>query len=73
MPRVYSGTRVRAMRKAAGPRVEHVAIHLDRSVYTVLEYEHGRVIPPTPVLAALADLYGCSTDDFFEEAVDASV
>ncbi len=66
MSRTYSGTRTRAMRKAAGSRVEHVAIHLDRSVYTVLEYEHGRVIPPTTVLASLADLYGCSIDDFFE-------
>lgn len=70
MPRVYSGTRARDMRKAGGSRVEHVAIHLNRSVYTVLEYEHGRVIPPTAVLAALADLYGCPIDAFFMEASD---
>lgn len=74
MSRVYSGTRTRALRKAAGTRVEHVAIRLRRSVYTVLEYEHGRVVPPTAVLASLADFYRCSIDDFFaeEESDDAA-
>lgn len=66
MARMFSGRRARDRRDAAGVPVELAALTVQRSAYSVHEYEMGRVTPPTPVLAQLADLYGCTIDDFFE-------
>jgi transcriptional regulator with XRE-family HTH domain len=72
MRRVFSGALSRQLRLDTGLRTEVVAIHIGRSWYSVAEYERGRVTPSTPVLVALADLYGCAIDAFFEEARDAA-
>lgn len=72
MHRVFSGARSRQLRVNAGLRTEAVAIHVHRSWYSIAEYERGRVIPSTPVLVALADLYDCTLDAFFEEVRDAA-
>ena len=70
MRRVFSGARSRQLRVNAGLRTEAVAMHIGRSWYSVTEYEKGRVTPSTPTLVAMADLYGCTIDAFFEEAAD---
>ena len=71
MPRRFSGARCRQKRSDAGVRAETVAIAIERSYYSVLEYERGRVVPPTTTLISLADFYGCPVDDLLEEVADA--
>jgi transcriptional regulator with XRE-family HTH domain len=68
--RIFSGPRTRDNRLKRGLRVEPVAITVGRSAYSIHEYERGRVVPSLAVLAALADLYDCSVDSFFEEVAD---
>lgn len=72
MPRKFSGALSRQRRLSAGLRPESVALSIGRSWYSVREYETGRVIPSTPVLLALADLYGCAVDDLLVNDDDAA-
>lgn len=65
MSRTFSGPRLRERRLAAGLKPEHVAVGIDRSYYSVREYELGRVTPPADTLGKLADLFGCQVDDFY--------
>ena len=58
----FDGTNLREARTAAGLRPEQVALAIGRSVYSVHEYERGRVSPPANVLVDLAELYGCTVD-----------
>lgn len=58
----FDGQNLRAARVAAGIRPEQVALAIGKSVYTIHEYERGRVSPPADVLVALSRLYGVSTD-----------
>jgi transcriptional regulator with XRE-family HTH domain len=70
MPRTYSSRRLRQARLAAGLKPERLALLIDRSVWSIHQYERGTVTPPAPVLGQLADQLGCSVDDFFvREAV----
>jgi transcriptional regulator with XRE-family HTH domain len=62
---MFSGPLLRQQRLAAGLKPEHVALEIDRSTYSVREYELGRVTPSTDVLGKLADIFGCPVDDFF--------
>jgi len=71
MPRRFSGAHSRQKRLDVGLRAEKVALEIGRSWYSIKEYEHGRVVPSTSVLIALADLYGCAVDDLLEEVSDA--
>ncbi|MEV3988250.1 helix-turn-helix transcriptional regulator [Streptomyces sp. NPDC049837] len=73
MARYFSGRRLRESRKAAGISIERLAISIDRSAYSIQEYERGRVTPPTTVLAAIADALGRQVDDLLvEEEVHAA-
>ena len=72
MPRRFSGARCRQKRSDAGVRAETVAIAINRSYYSVLEYERGRVIPSLSTAIGLADFYDCPVDDLLEEADDAA-
>lgn len=72
MPRKFSGARCRQLRHDAGLRAENVAIAINRSYYSIVEYEYGRAIPSVPVLIALADFYDCPVDDLLEEVTDAA-
>lgn len=65
MARSFSGQLIRTRRIAAGLKPEQLALRIDRSVWSVLQYERGVVLPPAPVLGSLADQLGCSVDDFF--------
>ncbi|MEU8528508.1 helix-turn-helix transcriptional regulator [Streptomyces sp. NPDC048629] len=67
MARHFSGPRLRATRKAAGVSIEHLAVTISRSAYSVLEYQRGRVTPPVDVIAAIADTLGCTVEDLLEE------
>ena len=42
-----------------------VANALDIAQNTLVNYEKGRRVPPTPVLKRMADYYGVSIDSFF--------
>lgn len=67
MARTFSGRRLREEREAAGLSVEHVAIAIERTSYSVHEYEWGRVQPTVPTLGILADLFEIPVDALFEE------
>lgn len=58
----FNGQNIREARLAAGLRPEQVALAIGKSVYSVHEYERGRVVPPACVLADLATTLGVSTD-----------
>lgn len=65
--RCFSGGRLREARIAAGLRPEQLAMLIQRSVYSVHEYERGRVQPPETVLARLADALDTPQDSFLAE------
>jgi transcriptional regulator with XRE-family HTH domain len=67
--RHFSGQRLRDARIAAGLKPEQLAILIDRSVWSVHEYERGRAFPSVGVLAALSVALHCSVDRFFTEVV----
>ncbi len=67
MARRFSGPQLRAARIAAGIQPERIALDVRRSAFTIHEYETGRVVPPTQIVAALADALGLTVDDFFEQ------
>lgn len=62
----FSGARLRAARKRNGIPKELVALAAGRSTYSINEYESGRVVPPLPTLAAIADFLGEPVEEFFE-------
>jgi transcriptional regulator with XRE-family HTH domain len=64
----FAGHRLREARKTAGQAKERAALLVGRSYSSITLYERGQVIPPTPVMCLLADLYGCKVEDFFEDA-----
>lgn len=66
MTRKFSPKRLRAARIAAGLRPEQLALTIGRSVYSIHEYERGRVQPPVDIAAALADALGCGVEQLIE-------
>lgn len=58
----FDGHNLREARIAAGLRPESVALAIGKSVYTIHEYERGRVTPPADAIAALSRLLGVSAD-----------
>ena len=73
MIRCYSGQRLRELRIAAGHSPESLALNIGRSVYSIHEYERGRVQPPVSVLARIAAVLGGTLDDFLIDAEVAHV
>ncbi|MFM9790145.1 helix-turn-helix transcriptional regulator [Streptomyces turgidiscabies] len=67
MARHFSGQLLRETRKAAGISIARLAIGVDRSVYTIQEYERGRATPSVPTLVAMADALGRPVDDLLVE------
>ena len=65
----YEPTRLARARKAAGLSRRESARAVNRSHYTIIDYEHGRRRPSVDALAVLADLFGCTVDDFYEAGV----
>jgi transcriptional regulator with XRE-family HTH domain len=65
VPRYFSGQQLRETRIAKGLKPEALALRVDRSVYSIHEYERGRAFPSVPVLGALAMVLGCSIDSLF--------
>lgn len=70
MSRHFSGRRLRETRKSRGLPVEHVALAVERTAYTINEYEADRAVPPAQVLGRLADVLGCTIDHFFAGVID---
>lgn len=63
----FSGSRLRAMRQAAGhPNRETLAVLANMSATSVALYEQGRVQPRVDHAAALARALNCQVDDFFD-------
>lgn len=56
--RCFSGPRLRDTRITAGLRPEQLAAHIGRSVYSIHEYERGRVCPPATVVHRIATALG---------------
>lgn len=65
MARRFSGALLREKRLAAGLRPERLAMLIDRSVFSVHQYERDTAKPSISALAACADTLGCSVEDFF--------
>jgi len=73
MARKFSGRQLRDARLAAGLKIEHLALRIDRSVFTISQYERGHVQPPAGILGAIADALGCTVDDLYAREAVASV
>ncbi|MEU8608771.1 helix-turn-helix transcriptional regulator [Actinoplanes sp. NPDC048791] len=65
MARTFSSQRLRDARLARGLKPEALALRIDRSVWSIHQYERGTVTPPAPILGVLADQLDCTVDDFF--------
>lgn len=72
MARCFSGRRLRAARIAAGLPVERLALEVQRTSYSIREYETGRVRPRLDTAIRMADLLGVDLDDLLDEEVVAS-
>lgn len=75
MSRQFSPSALRTARVAAGLSPERLALAIERSVYSIHEYERGRSLPSVPVLGALSVALGVRVDDLFtsEQGVTAGV
>lgn len=60
--RQFSGRRCREARLAAGLKPEQLALCIDRSVYSVHQYERNSQVPSATVLAAIADTLNITMD-----------
>ena len=69
----FSGARMRDARQAADMRAEELAIEIDRSMYSVAQYEQGRITPPINVAARIAGVLGVALDDLLDEEVTGDV
>jgi ribosome-binding protein aMBF1 (putative translation factor) len=69
--RQFSGALMRTHRRAARLRTEELAVKIGRSASIVLSYEHGRVVPPTAQLPAIADALGIDICGLFDEVRNA--
>jgi len=67
--RVFSSERLKARREAAGYTRAQVAIAVWRSWGAIYQFETGLLTPGSEALVAMADLFDCAIDDFFEEDV----
>ena len=75
MERKFSGVRLREHRLAIPMKAEQLALNIDRTVYTIHEYERDRALPGVNTVARLADSLGIAIDDLFidvEEPSDAA-
>lgn len=75
MSRQFSGSALRSARLAAGLSAERLAFAIERSVYSVHQYERGVSLPSVPVLGALSTVLDIRVDDLFtsEREVSAGV
>ena len=64
-PRRFSGRRLREKRIAARLKPEQLGLRVDRSVYSIHQYERETALPSVSVLAALSAALGCPIDDLF--------
>jgi len=62
----FSGHKLRDIRRKRGCSRDDLARAIDRSYQSVVLYELGRVVPPTPVVAALADALEVDPGEFFD-------
>jgi transcriptional regulator with XRE-family HTH domain len=69
MARHFSGPRLREARIAAGLRPEQLALSIGRSVYSIHDYERGRVRPPVDVLADIAEVLHRDINDLLAEEI----
>lgn len=58
----FDGRNIREARAAAGLQPEGLALAIGKSVYSVHEYERGRVSPPACVLADISRVLGVTVD-----------
>jgi DNA-binding XRE family transcriptional regulator len=64
--RKWSGDHLKAQREAAVSTRAQVAIAIRRSWAAVYQFETGHLTPGQEAQAAMADLFGCSLDSFYE-------
>jgi transcriptional regulator with XRE-family HTH domain len=70
--RRFSGRRLRQLRLAAGLTIEQLADDVGKSAYTVQSYESvgaRRIRPSIDMLPRLAERFGVTIDELFEEVV----
>lgn len=65
--RHFSGTRLRAARRAAGLTAGDVAARIHRSPFAVWSYERDRVRPSVDMAAGLAEVIGVPLDDLLDD------
>lgn len=64
---MFVGSRLRAQRELFNEQPETLALALGRTAQTVHLWERGRVIPPTPIVEAIAKRYDVSIGHFFDD------
>jgi transcriptional regulator with XRE-family HTH domain len=63
----FSGKLLRRARVAAGLKQDRLATLIDRTVFTIYEYERDRSTPTVAVLASLAMTLGVGVEEFFAD------
>lgn len=64
--RVFSGSRLKAARLAAGKSREELSIDVGKSHPTIVSYETGRATPGADTLAKLADATQVDPGELFD-------
>lgn len=68
----FSGPALRAARERAGKSREQLAVDIDRSYQSIINYERRGMKPSTEVLPKLAVAVGVKISDLFEDIEVAS-
>ena len=68
--RIFSPSKLRARRKAAGITCDMLGFYVGRTTSTIYNYEQGNTRPSADVAADIARYVGCSIEDLYEDADD---
>ncbi|MEU4639578.1 helix-turn-helix transcriptional regulator [Micromonospora sp. NPDC023814] len=64
--RTFSGSKLRARRRAAGLSLRTLGRKLDTEYTSISKWENGHRSPKPPTLLLLVDMLGCEVSDLFE-------
>lgn len=67
VPRQFSATALRTLRKRADISRDVLAFAVGRTYGSIANYEQGKTVPSAEILAQLAEYLDCEIGDFFEE------
>jgi transcriptional regulator with XRE-family HTH domain len=68
---LFRADRLRSLRLEQGISFERLAVAIDRSYSSIIQYESGAVTPPAPIVERLAHALDVGVDDLLDGEIAA--